>query len=188
MKQLSYNYGSFQVAFFRGITALPFVYVLLHSQGGLGTLKTTRWGLHLVRGVLGVTMLSSIIYAFSEMKLADAYAIFYSAPLFVTLLSVFILKEHVGRHRWAALGVGFCAVIFMLKPGSAGFSLAALACLLATLIYAILIIIMKILHKTETTAVQAFYFTLSITIGAAAMAVNNWQPIRIEDAWLLGVL
>jgi drug/metabolite transporter (DMT)-like permease len=185
LKQLSDNYGSFQVAFFRGITALPVVFVILQWQGGVAKLKTPQWRLHLVRGVLGVSMLSAIIYAFSQMKLADAYAIFYAAPLFVTLLSVFILKEHVGRHRWMALAIGMVGVMIMLNPGNASFSLAALACLYGTVAYAGLVIIMKILHRTESTAVQAFYFTLSITVGAGLLAIFNWQPVRLEDAWLL---
>jgi drug/metabolite transporter (DMT)-like permease len=185
LKQLTDHYSSFQVAFFRGITALPVVYALLMHQGGLTNLHTRQWKLHLLRGVLGVSMLITLIYAFANMKLADAYAIFYAAPLFVTLLSVLVLKEKVGRHRWFALFIGLSGVFIMLKPGDANVSLAALACLYATLCYAVLIIIMKILHRTETTATQAFYFTLSITIGAGLLALFDWRPFHLEDIWLL---
>ena len=118
LKQLSYHYSPVQVVFLRGLTAMPFVTALLFWQGAVSQLKTRHWPLHLVRGVLGVAMLMAFIYSFSEMNLADVYAIYYASPLFVTLFSIFFLNERVGRHRWIAIGIGMLTVIFMMKPSS----------------------------------------------------------------------
>ena len=58
--------------------------------------------------------------------MASTVALYFTAPLFITLLSVAVLKERVGPHRWAAVIAGFAGVIIMLRPGSDIFEWAAL--------------------------------------------------------------
>lgn len=188
LKYLSEHYGSFQVAFFRGIAALPFIIALVSWKGSWSDMKSTQWKLHILRTVMAISMLAAIVFAFRELPLADAYSIFYAAPLFVTLLSVIWLKETVGRHRWTALAVGMCAVLFMFQPSGVGLSAAVLACLYGTFIYAVLIIMLKIMHRTENTLSLTFNFTLYLTIGAAFLAVIDWQPLQMEDIIWLGLL
>ncbi len=185
LKQLSYHYSPIQVVFLRGLMALPFVTAMLFWQGAVPQLKTRYWPLHLLRGVFGVAMLMAFIYSFSKMNLADVYAIYYASPLFVTLLSIVFLKERVGRHRWIAIFIGMLTVIFMMKPGSGSISWPALAALFSTVTYAVLIIIMKVLHRHESTIIQAFYFTLAITCGAGLLTIPSWQALQWTDAWLL---
>ena len=188
LKTLSADYGSFQVTFFRGLAALPFVIGLLAYKGAWRELKTTQWRFHVVRSVLAVSMLSAIIYAFSEMPLAEAYTIFYASPLFVTVLSIIWLKEQVGWHRWAALAVGFVAVISMFRPSGLGLSWATMAALYCTFIYSVLVIILKLMHEKESTLSLTFYFTLGLTVGAGILSYFDWQPINLDDIGLLILL
>ncbi len=185
MKELTGYYGNFQVTFFRGLVAMPFVLILIAYKGNWSTLKTSQIKLHLIRAVLAVTMLASFVYAFAHMPLADAYAIFFAAPLFVTFLSIVILKETVGWHRWLALLVGLGGVMFILKPGSAEFSLASMICLLATISYAFVMILVKLLSKHDSVLTMSFYFTLAVIVGGGVMAIPDWQPVRLQDSWLL---
>lgn len=188
LKTLSADYGSFQVSFFRGITALPFVIALVTYKGALGQMKTTQWGLHILRSLLAVSMLAAIVFAFRTLPLADAYTVFYAAPLFVTLLSIVWLKEQVGWHRWAALVVGFVAVLFLLQPAGLGLSWAAMACLYSTLAYAVLVIVLKIMHRKESTLSLSLYFTLGMTVGSAGFSFIDWQPLQAADIGVLLVL
>ncbi len=185
LKQLSYTYSPIQVTFFRGIAALPFISMMVIWKGAIPDLKTPYWRLHLTRGVLGVIMLISFIYAFSEMKFADVYAIYYAAPLLVTALSVIILKESVGKHRWLAIAIGMTTVLIMMRPDINGFSWPAMAALLSTILYAVLVIIMKVLHKHASTVIQSFYFTLAVAVGAGLCSIASWHPLQWSDAWLI---
>ena len=188
LKTLSADYGSFQVTFFRGLTALPFVIALVTYKGAWGQMKTTQWGLHILRSILAVSMLAAIVFAFRALPLADAYTIFYAAPLFVTLLSIVWLKEQVGWHRWAALLVGFIAVLSLFQPAGLGFSWAAMACLYSTLVYAVLVIILKIMHRKESTLSLSLYFTLGMTLGSAGFSFIDWQPLHASDIGVLLLL
>lgn len=188
LKTLSADYGSFQVTFFRGLTALPFVIALIAYKGAWGELKTTQWRFHLLRSVLAVSMLSAVIYAFSQMPLADAYTIFYASPLFVTVLSIVWLKERVGWHRWAALAIGFMAVISMFRPSGLGLSLATMAALYCAFTYSVLVIILKLMHEKESTLSLTFYFTLGLTVGAGLLSFAGWKPLNLADLGLLLLL
>ncbi|KKB09871.1 DMT family transporter [Devosia chinhatensis] len=58
-----------------------------------------------------------VMYAFTHIAFADVYAIGFTTPLFVTLLSVLLLREHVAAHRWALLLISFLGVILVIRPG-----------------------------------------------------------------------
>ena len=97
-----------------------------------------RWSLHLLRGLIGVLMLSLFAFAIRELALAEAYTIFFIAPLLITLLSIPILKERVRPTHWIAIAVGMLGVIIAMRPNQeAFFSLGALAVLAAASCYAI---------------------------------------------------
>ena len=57
-----------------------------------------------------------VFLAFQNMELADAKAILFSAPLFMTVLSIPILGERVGIYRWSAVLIGFVGVLVILRP------------------------------------------------------------------------
>ena len=79
-----------------------------------------RWPLHLLRGVLGIAMLSCFVYALRTLPLAEAYSIFFVAPLLITALSVPLLGERVGPRRWIAIVVGLLGVLVVLRPTGDG--------------------------------------------------------------------
>jgi S-adenosylmethionine uptake transporter len=88
----------------------------LHFEGGLPALRTDQPFLHILRGVLIVIANMSFFMALAVMPLADATALFFAAPLFITLLSIPILGEKVGPLRLGAVFVGFIGVVIMQRP------------------------------------------------------------------------
>ena len=117
IKVLSGDYPLHQTVFFRSLVGLSVCLVFLQREGGLALLRTDRPGLHLLRAVL--VMLSNMCFfaAFAVMPLAAATALFFVAPLFITLLAIPVLGEPVGRHRMAAIAVGLAGVAVMMAPG-----------------------------------------------------------------------
>ena len=95
-----------------------------------------------------------------------------TAPLFVTLLSSLLLRENVGCHRWAAVSLGFAAVIVMLNPGSALFRIESALPLFSAMCYAMIPIINRRIGMSEHALTMAIYTTftyLSLILLASAM-------------------
>jgi drug/metabolite transporter (DMT)-like permease len=120
LKLLSAWYPPLQVAVLRGAASLPFTLLPLVFSGRLGELRPRRWPMHLLRGVLTAVLLGSFIYAVRELSLANAYAVFLSAPLIVAALSVPLLGERGNARTWVAILAGLAGVIIMLRPTSSG--------------------------------------------------------------------
>ncbi len=89
-------------------------------------LRTQDRGLQVLRGaaVLGASVL--FILALEVLPIAEATAISFVSPAFITLLSILVLTERVGPHRWFALVVGLLGVLVVMRPGSAAFQPGAL--------------------------------------------------------------
>ncbi|MCL4722409.1 MAG: DMT family transporter, partial [Gammaproteobacteria bacterium] len=141
LKLFTAHYPPLQVGALRGAASLPFVLAWIAVGNRWRELRVVRWQLHLVRGVLALIMLWGFVAAVSVLSLADAYAIFFVAPLLVTALAVPLLGETVGWRRWTAISVGMAGVLWMLQPGGTTLSLyGALAALASAVAYAFAVI------------------------------------------------
>ena len=189
MKQLVGHYSPIQVAALRGMVSLPFVVAWVYwRERTFRTLFHIRWRWHLARGVLAVLMLTSFIYAISGMPLSEAYTLFFVAPLMITALSVPLLNESVDLKRWIAILVGFGGVLIVLRPGFVKLDLLSLAVLVGATCYALNAISVRILGRTDSTAAMSFWFIAMVAVGAGALALPDWQPVRSSDAlWLAGM-
>lgn len=186
LKLLSAHYPPLQVASLRGAASLPIVLAWTLSTIGARGLFRVRWPLHLLRAVLGVTMMAPFVYALRTLPLSTAYAIFFIAPLLITALSVPILGERVGPRRWTAIVVGFLGVLVVLRPTGEGVgSLAGLAVLLAALGYAVSAITVRVLARTDSSQAIVVWLLFSMALGAGLLAWPNWVPIRGADLWLI---
>ncbi len=189
MKQLMLRYPPLQVAFLRGASSLPFVFLTYLVTGRLRLLRPVRYGLHLLRALLAVMMMWGFLWALARASMADTYAIFMSAPLLVVLAASVLLGEKVDRHLWLAIAVGLAGVFVMLRPTAAGFaSLAGLAALASALAYALIVVMVRVLARTETTASMVFWYLALLSIGTAALAAPDWVPMVFSDwPWIVAI-
>ena len=186
MKLLVAHYPALQVAALRGLSALPLVLVYVAWLGQGRSLWQVRWRLQAVRGLLTIVMLAAFAWGLRSLPLAEAYTIFFVAPLLITLLSIVVLKEHVAPAHWAAIVLGMCGVLVALRPsGEAFFSLGALAVLGAALCYAASAIVGRLLTRTDSSVSLVFWTTLALAAGAALLAWPNWLPVRGGDTALI---
>lgn len=185
LKVLSPHYSPFQVASLRGLSALPFVLLWVGYRGGYGKLLHVRFGLHALRGAIGIMMLATFAYALRSLPLTEAYAIFFVAPLLITVLAVVILKERVDWTRWLAIAVGFLGVLIVLRPTGAGaMTIPGLAMLACAVGYALTAITVRILGRTDSTESMMFWLTLMLGVGAGLIALPDWRAIRPEH-WIV---
>ena len=146
------RYGSqdlhpFQLAFLRSAFGILFMLPWL-MKAGVGILKTSRIGLISIRGLMAASAMFAFFWALSIMPLAEAVALSFTAPFFVTILAVVFLHEVVRARRWTAVAVGFVGAMIILRPDGGTVAWPALAVLFSALMMAGSIICIKKLSRT----------------------------------------
>lgn len=186
MKGLAGNYPALQVASLRGFASIPFVLLAVAARGRWNRLRPVNVKLHLVRGVLAIVMLGGFIYALARLSMSDAYALFMCAPLLVAALSVPLLGEKVRAPQWIAIAVGMTGALVMLRPTGAGFASAGgFAALAAAVAYALAVLSVRQLARTDSTESMVLTFTVLLAVGAGLLALRDWQPVDWSRDWLL---
>lgn len=190
MKLLAVHYPVLQVTTLRGAASLPFVLAWVLLSAGPRSIIPVRWGLHLLRGALGMVMIGCFVYALRSLPLSTAYTLYFISPLLVAALSVPLLGEYVGPRRWAAIGVGLVGVLVVLRPGGEGIiSLPGLMVLLAASAYAVAAVTVSLLTRTDTPQSMVVWFLLIMAIGAGLLALPGWQRIDwASHGWLIAGL
>jgi len=111
VKTLSASFPLSEILLFRFIFAMLFFWLILFSTTGIGSLSTKRPLEHVIRSFSGICSLGLFYYAVTVIPIADATALAYAAPIFITLFSIFLLDETIGIRRWFAVIIGFAAAV-----------------------------------------------------------------------------
>lgn len=181
MKWLAPHYPPMQVAALRGLASAPLVFLWAIVTAPPVSLIRVRWSMHLLRGVLSIFMLATFAYALKRLPMADAYTLFFVAPLLITALSAPLLGEKVGAMRWIAIGVGLIGVIVAMRPTGEGWmSLGSIAAIGSALGYSLSAITVRTLGKTDSTQSMVLWMTVMVGLGAGALAWPDWKPIASE--------
>ncbi|CAO3440673.1 DMT family transporter [Azospirillum endophyticum] len=164
-----------EVMFFRSLFALIPVCIAIHLGKGFATTLRTRypWG-HMGRSLIGLTTMIAMFWSFHLLPLGDAIALNFAAPLFLTALSVPLLSEKVGIHRWSAVLVGFVGVLIIVRPSGDVLNLGAVVALFGALTNALAMIAIRQLSRTEPPDTIVFYFTLLTTLLLGLSLPFSW--------------
>jgi len=175
-----------EVAFLRSAFGLLPLYAIIFSSAGLAAvLRTARpWG-HVKRALSQFVSQMAMFLALSVMPLASAVAISFAAPLFTTLLSIVILKEKVGRHRWSALAAGFVGVLLITHPGAGSFNIGVVFALTNAVMISTVAIAIRRMSTTESTETLAFYQLTLITLFNACLLPFGFTMPSWTDFGLL---
>ena len=166
IRAISDFYAVLEIVIVRSLIALPCILLFFRMEGGRGLPSTHRLGLEVVRGLLLFISYTTYFMGLAALSLADAAAIRFSAPMFLTLFSVTLLGETVGPRRWGALLVGFAGVLLIIQPGAANFNIGSIFVLVTTITYALSAICTRLLRGSESSASMAFFSTLTYLAGA----------------------
>lgn len=160
IKWISNGYPVHEILFVRSLTAIGPILLIAGVEGGLQLLSPRHLPLHLLRAGLIFVAYTSYYLAMAALPLAETVSLFFTAPLFITLLSIHTLGEKVGWTIWIALIAGFFGVLCIARPGSGILDPAALLPLLSAVSYAFLVILTRRLGREASGASLAFYPTL----------------------------
>ncbi|MFQ5785325.1 MAG: DMT family transporter [Alphaproteobacteria bacterium] len=174
VRALSVEMQSMEIAFARSLVGLMLVLPVVVARGS-ARLRTKRWKLHLLRGVLGVVALNCGFYALTKLPLATVTVLFFTAPLFVTIFARSLLGERVGWRRWAATAVGFLGTLVVMQPGTAGFHPVMMVAVGSSVIFALVLIIGKKLSTTESPYTMMLYAGVIMSLGCLPPALAVWR-------------
>lgn len=179
IKYLSNGYPLFEIMFFRSLSAIVPSLILVHFDSGLPSLKTKQMGAHFLRSILLFLSYTFYYLGLAALPLADAVALFYTAPFFVTVLSIMILHEYVNLHQWTSLMTGFMGVLIMLHPGFGIIDKAAILPILAALTYACSVLFTRHFAYSESASVMGFslvVYSILISGGLGLLLGNGLMP------------
>lgn len=180
----------FEIAFFRSLfgalAALPLLFA-----GGARVLRTDRLWFYVVRCAIGTGAMLASFWAIAHLPLAQAIALSYASPMFVTIGAVIFLGELVRARRWSAVLVGFLGVLVIVRPGGDGFTGASLVALLGAALSGAVTISIKFLSRSDpvnTIVLLTTWLWVPLSLPAALM-VWQWPHAGLWP-WLvvIGVL
>lgn len=186
-KWLTADYSAWQIVFLTRIVTLALAIAITMRAGGLATLATRRPWTHLLRSAIALAMIVTFFLALRTLPLADAVAIAFASPLFMTILSIPMLGERVGPRRWAAVLVGLVGVLVIVRPSGDSLQWGALFALASAVLYAIMLTIGRRMTATESSHTIVFYFALFAVPVTAAMMPWVWVTPAPEH-WALFLL
>ena len=166
---LTGDYPVTEAVAIRSVIAIPILLVFASLETGLRSLVSPRAGWLALRALVLFISYTTYYVAFPALPLADAVALYFTVPLFVTVLAGPFLGEKVGLTAWIAVVVGFIGVVIMLRPGAGVFEPAALLSLASALMYGISMLMTRKLGVAESASVMSLYQNSVVLTGALAI-------------------
>lgn len=171
IKLLSDDYAVHQVVFIRSFFALPLVVIIARLEGQLWPLQIGSWPLQGIRALAVFSSYTCYYLALSSIGLAEAVAIAFSTPVFVTLLAMAFLKEKIGMFRVLAIFMGLAGVLVIVQPGMGVFQPAAFFALLAAVFYAVSIIATRKLGRRTNGTTITVVTVVTYIIGGGLVGI-----------------
>ena len=176
---------TFEIAFFRNFFGLVAATPLVLRHGP-DLLRTSQLPRYLFRCAVGVVSMLAGFWAIGHLPLAQAVALSYSTPIFVTIAAVLFLHEQVRARRWAAVALGFIGVLIIVRPGSASFTAGTLVALAAAVLSGIVAIQIKQLSRVDPADRIVVFTTLLWVPMSLLPALTVWRwPEGIAWAWVI---
>ena len=187
IREVAQEIHPFEIGFFRCLTnllcMLPFVF-----RTGSSIWQSVNHKVYIFRGVIGVGFLLTFFPGAAMLPVSDSMALFFTAPLFGTVLVLLFLGERIHTRRITALIVGFCGALIILRPGFDEVNIGSLLILLGALFTAASSSIVKYATRTDHPDKVVFYLMLYATPLILVPALMYWTtPTLSQGALMVGV-
>ena len=181
----SENYPVGEVLFFRGCFGIIPLLFLIPKDRYFDFYKTTKPILHLKRCIAGLIAIVAIFIALRKLPLATVTSISFAAPIFTTILSIFLLNEKVGLYRWVAVIVGFIGILIISEPGFSSLNIYYFYPIIFCLGLSYVAIAIRKLSSSEPVWLISLYFSISIMIMSFFTIPQGWIMPSFKDLFLL---
>jgi len=186
-KYLSSTLPSIEITWIRFVVFALIMLPTMLPGSSLFALRTSRPGLHVLRGsaLLGSSLL--FITGLGFLPIAEASATSFVSPLFVTALSIAFLGEKVGLRRWIATAVGLIGVFIILRPGTAAFHPAAFFPIFSAFAWAGTLIMTRMMSGGERPLTIMAYSSIVGVVIVSALVPFVWVAPTWHDI-MFGIL
>ena len=174
----------FEVVFFRSLFGFLFLVPLFWNKNFTG-LKTSRFSMHMVRGLSGVASLYLMFGALIFIPMGDVAAITFTRPLLASVCAIIFLGEASRGHRWTAVIFGLIGAYIIVRPGVSPISwgqILAIICVLAMVINSMAI---KSLTRTDSADTIVVWQMIVFTTVSIGPALYVWVTPTLEQLGLL---
>ena len=182
------DYPTGQVMFFRGFFGIIPTFFLIPRERIKTFYKTKRPKEHFFRCIMGLMALVAIFIALRKLPLAIVVSLSFSAPLFITILSIFLLSEKVGIYRWLAVLIGFVGVIIITEPGIEEMNYLYLLPIIFCVGMSFVTITIRKLSSTEPIWLISIFFSIMILIASLMTIPFGWVMPNFHDFILLSLV
>ncbi|MCB1511550.1 MAG: DMT family transporter [Hyphomicrobiaceae bacterium] len=189
-KYLAQSYPIGQVVFYRQMFSLALLAVFIQVFGGWTRLKINSYRGQGIRAIAFIAATVLIVTSVAALPLATALSIIFASPLVLAALSVPLLGERVGLHRWLAILGGFAGVLIIIRPIDPAFNWLLLLPVCAACSSALRDIATRLISRTEDPLSILFWSNIAVIIASAltlpiGFAPFGMRPIAAVDyAWL----
>ncbi|HEV3184780.1 MAG TPA: DMT family transporter, partial [Xanthobacteraceae bacterium] len=183
-KWLVKGYPVGEALMIRSLTALALLAPFLWRAGISVFTAAPRPRLQVLRAAISTTEVVCFFWSVGSLPLADVMTFYLAGPVYVTALAPFVLHEHVGWRRWAAVLIGFAGVLLALNPSAAALTAPALVALAGSLLYAVLLIMTRMLRNTANVVLVSSQVATTAIFGLA-MAPLGWVTPPAGDLALM---
>jgi len=181
----SHQQHPFEIAFFRSLFGALFALPLIYLRG-FDVLVTSKLGFYVARCVIGMLGMLAGFWAIVHLPLAQAIALSYSSPLFVTIGAVLFLGEIVRMRRWSAVAAGFVGVLVIVRPGAETLAAGSLIAVMAAALSGMTTVSIKFLSRSEPPDRIVLLTTLLWVPLSLPAALTVWQwPDAATWPWLV---
>lgn len=181
------TYSVGQLLLLRSAAALVLLSPFALREGWRAYREAPRRGIQWLRAVFATLELSCFYWALAYMSLADVMTYYLASPIYVTAMSPFLLREHVGWRRWSAVLAGFGGVMIALNPTAQTFSWPALIAIAGSFCFALLLICTRLVRGTSDTVLVSAQMGAAFLFGAV-IAPFTWVTPTWNAIALLTVL
>jgi len=184
------DYDTFEIMFYRSLVGLVIVAITVSILGTWGEVTRRSAPLQIVRNIFHFSGQNLWFYAVTVIPLAQVFALEFTSPLWVLILSPFLLGERMTRPRVIAGILGFIGILLVARPGASEINAGIVTAALAAIGFAVTMMLTKRLTRTETLTCILVYLTGTQALFGLICA--GWDgDIALptaQSAWLLGLV
>ncbi|MGB0572416.1 MAG: DMT family transporter [Alphaproteobacteria bacterium] len=177
----------FEVAFFRVAFGL-IVFIPFFLRSGIGILRTHKFSWHFGRAFLNAASMLSWFTALSLMPVGDATAVSLIGPVFVAILAMLFLGEHVGPMRWLGILLAVVGGLIVVRPGFVDISSGVWLVLFSAVAVSFSKLIAKVLTGIESPTTIVAYMTILMIPITFVPAIFVWQTPTLEQLGFMALI
>ncbi len=183
---VSAELNTFEIMFYRSLTGIAIVVSITWFVGSLGQIGSNKLGLHVTRNLCHFAGQNLWFYAITMIPLAQVFALEFTTPIWVILLSPLFLQERITAIGLFSATLGFIGILIVARPDPATLDLGILAGASCAICFALTAIFTRKLTRTESITTILFYLTvLQAGFGAVCALIYGSGQIAVPsmEAW-----